>query len=513
MSENLNQGGIVLGMDRRLKKLYYNGDDTHTLCIGATRTGKSRTVVLPSIAVQALAGESMVCSDPKGELYLYTYPFLKELGYDVIALDFKNPQKSTRYNLLQTIIDAVERKELSKANKNVFDLVESLVGEAKGERIWNDGEKSIIASTILAVVYDNQKSPQYQNLTNVYHFISNMCKMGKTMPLDKYIASLPADHPARALIAASEVAPSKTRGSFYTAALATLRLFTDVNIYNITKQSDFYLQDIGAKKTAIFLILPDDNTTYYSIATLFVHQMYTALVEQADRRGGRLQQSVNFNLDEFGNFAKIPDFSSKLTVGGSRGIRFNLFIQDIGQLEREDKYGRNDTRTILGNCTTWIYLYSDDPETRKLLSEKLGEYTCMSNSQSSSYQSGSFGSRGSESASCNLISRKLLTPDEIGRLQRPYQIVTSRDYPAMMQMPDLSKTVFNEMFGLGDREHNRLVRIQREQARPVINNDSKVELWRIWDRYTCDENEPGENTIPHFLDGANKKGKEVLYRE
>jgi len=150
----LPQGGAVLGLKTQAEgeKLYFVGDDVHTLCIGATRSGKSRTVVLQSICILGLAAESMIISDPKGELWAYTAPFLERLGYEVITIDFKNPLKSQRYNFLQPIIDAVDRDDLAKAVDATWDLTAALVGEPKGERIWTDGEASIIASAIMSVV-------------------------------------------------------------------------------------------------------------------------------------------------------------------------------------------------------------------------------------------------------------------------------------------------------------------------------------------------------------------------
>ena len=113
----LKEGGIVIGMTKcgQKEKIHYIADDTHTLTIGATRSGKTRTLVLQSICLMALAGESLVISDPKAELYQYAAPFLEKLRFDVICLDFKNPEKSSRYNLLQPIIDAVNRGEMDKA--------------------------------------------------------------------------------------------------------------------------------------------------------------------------------------------------------------------------------------------------------------------------------------------------------------------------------------------------------------------------------------------------------------
>jgi len=388
MSEITQQGGVVIGVKKEGNKerIYFVGEDSHLLCIGATRSGKSRNLVVQSICTLGLAGESIVVSDPKAELFDYTSEFLKKLGYEVLVLDFKNPAKSQRYNLLQPIINAVN------AGAN--------------------GECSIIAASILCVVCDNKHRPEYQNLTNVYWFIAEMVKtIGNKMPLLEYVKKLPPAHPAKALLSISDVAPSRTRGSFYTSALTTLRLFTSKSIYAITHMSDFQLQDIGQKKQALFIILPDEKTTFYPVASLIVSQQYELLANLADMRGGRLKQRVNFILDEFGNFTTITDFTNKLTVGGGRGMRFNLFIQSFSQLK--EKYDENTSDTIKANCQTWVYLQADDMDTLREISEKLGTYTVSSYQLSSNHAKYS---TPSSSHSISLVERKLLNVDEVRRI-------------------------------------------------------------------------------------------------
>lgn len=476
-----SSGGLVIGMKklRGGKELfYYIGDDTHLLGIGATRSGKSRTMVIQSICFLALAGESMIISDLKGELNQYTGTFLKRLGYNVIILDFKNPLKSDRYNLLQPIIDAIDEDNLPKATECVWDLVGILVGDAKGEKIWNNGEASTIACAIMSVVYDNREGERrkYQTLTNVYYFIAEMCKpIGKNIPIVEYVKVLPENHPAKPLVAISEIAPERTRGSFYTAALTTLKLFTSSYINAMTMASDYNPKDLGRKKTALFMVLPDERTTYYSIASLLVLQHYIQLVNESDGRGGRLKNRVNFILDEFGNFAAIPSFDTLLTVGGGRGMRFNLFLQDFAQLE--SKYDEKVAKTIKGNCQVWDYLQTNSPETLKEISEKLGNYTVSTyslSSQSSKYQTPS------SSASVNLTGRALLMTNEIAQIDRPYSLVTSKENPAIMYSPDLSKWNFNTMLGLGNKKHNEKVRDYREKQRierMTKEEAEKIELW------------------------------------
>jgi type IV secretion system protein VirD4 len=220
--------------------------------------------------------------------------------------------------------------------------------------------------------------------------------------------------------------------------------------------------------------------TFYSLASLFVYQHYVALTGTADERGGRLKIRVNFILDEFGNFTEIPAFSNLLTVGGGRGMRFNLFVQSISQIEH--KYGREQTQTILDNCHAWIYLKTANVETASQIAKKLGQYTTSSYSRSSSYNS-SGTSSGNVSNSMNLIARPLLTEDEILRIERPYALVMlAGQYPAIMRLPDISEWQFNLALGLGDEEHNRKLRAMREKAREA-RAPTPIELWGIWERY------------------------------
>lgn len=478
-----NSGGIIVGYEKNKKNenIYYIDDNIHSLVVGATRSGKTRSIVLQTVGNLGLAGESMIISDPKAEIFHYTSKFLKDLGYEIITLDFKNPAKSTRYNFLQPVIDAVNREDFRKAEEYAWDITQSLVGneDSKMEKIWRDGEMSVIAGAIMSVVFDNREHPEYQNLTNVFSFISEMCKtVGQQMPINKYIENLPPEHPASTIFNIARIAPEKTRGSFFTSALTTLRLFTSKSIYGMTCKSDFSLKQAGEKKTATYIILPDEKTTYYSLASLFVYQNYVSLVESADERGGELKVRVNYILDEFGNFTTIPAFSNMLTVAGGRRIRFNLFLQSFSQLE--NKYGKDIAENIRDNCQTWIYLKTSSNETASVIAKKLGCYTTSSYSRSSSY---SKYQNGSNSESMNLISRNLLTEDEILRIERPYVLVIQTGiFPIITKLPDISKWRFNTLFGMGDQEHNRQLRFEREGKRPIKDIED-IKLWGIWNMY------------------------------
>lgn len=484
----IENGGIVLGkVDEKKNKetIFFNGDDSHVHIIGATRSGKGRTIVLQSICTLALAEESLIITDPKGELYCYTSFFLKNLGYEIVTLDFKNPKKSTHYNYLQSIIDCVNNGDIPGAIDYTWDVTSQLVGEAKGEKLWSNGEASIIAASIMAVVYDNRapENQKYQNLTNVFYFISNMCTpitVGKAMvvPLNQYMKDLPDEHPSKGLLSVGEIAPSRTRGSFYTSALMTLRLFSSPYIAEMTSKSDYNTMDIGKKKMAVFIILPDDRMTYYELATLYIAQQYQLLSSAADKRGGRLERRVNYLCDEFGNFAKIPTFTSMTSVGAGKGIRYNIFLQGTSQLD--SKYEKDNAKTIRDNCDTWMYLKANDPDTNELISKKLGKYTISTYSLGASNQKYN---NTSTSNNVSLMARELLLPDEVARIRRPYTLVIKDNIPAICYSPDLCSWHFNKILGMGSKAHNIRIMALRESLRPEREINEKLELWGIWNVY------------------------------
>lgn len=327
----------------------------------------------------------------------------------------------------------------------------------------------------MSVVIGNKGHKEYQNLPNVYNFIFKMCteQEDKTMLIDTYLDTLPDDHPAVASFAAARIAPSRTRGSFFSSALATLSIFIDSYVASMISSSDINISAFNEEKTVLYMILPDEKTTFYSLCSLFVNQVYTKLVEMADSKGGRLKIRTNFILDEFGNFSAIPNFGGFLTVGGGRGIRFNLFVQSFSQLN--EKYGDNTAQNILDNCYVWNYLKTSNEVTAEKISKKLGTYTTSSWSESNSSSGGAV----NKSKSMNLSQRALLTTDEILRLQRPYLLVMCSGLsPAITYSPDLSEWYFNSMLGLENENWNSVVREYMEKNRK-IQKIAPLELWNI----------------------------------
>ena len=490
---NIPKGGIVVNMKKEGEKeiIYYIKQGYHTLIVAATGGGKTRRIMLPTMAMQILSGLSIVVSDVKGELYYYTSPFAKQTGYKTLSLDFRNPKKSIHYNFLQPILDEIKKGDDAKAIDYTWDLVSVLVGEQKGEAIWYNGECATLAAAILVLAIDAPE--EYRNLTNVYYFLAYMCQPDEfgDMPINKYLEELDDTHPAKGVFAMATIAADKTRSSFFSSALGTLRLFTNPNIAEMTSKSDFKLQDVSKEKSILYMMIPDDKKTYYPLVSILITQLYSLQVELANENGGILPVQTDMDLDEVGNFPYIPVLPAIASAGRSRGVRANLIIQDLQQLE--SKY-KDDYKNIMTNCKNKIYLLSDDQDTLKKFSENIGKYTVEATSASSSASGQMTGNNNSVSVSSSsqLTGRNLLEPSELQRFKNPWALcMLTGEYAAVNHLPDLSEYYFNEMFGLGDEEHNQKLIMEREAEREerII---PPIKLWGIWNKYKEIPDEPEE---------------------
>ena len=469
--------------------VFFINKDTHSVIIGATRSGKSRCIVMESIGNTLLAGESIVVTDPKGELFAYTSEFAKKLGYEVICLDFTNANLSSKYNLLQPIINAKNDRTEEHPNGDIElivkyseELANMMLKESKGENpMWISNARSMIVGAILSLVLENDDE-EIQNISNVYRFIND--GEGKDISMLKdnlylYIKALQLIKPESPII--NQLlgiinTPPETRGGFSTNASSATRLFTQPSIWQITHKSNVDLSKMGERKQILYFILPDQDKSYYKIVSIIVKQMYNELVKVSSRYGNRLPIRVNFFLDEFGNFAPMPDLDAMLTVAGGRGMRFNLFIQGFPQITKV--YDKETTEIVKSNCETWIYLKANDTTTLDEISKKIGSYTMYSNSESVNIQSGT---TSSSSSSQSLQKRSLLLPEEVGKIARPYILVMNGENdPAVTKAPDLSQTAFNKMYGMGDEKYNENLTIIRTLQRPILRDEEEPKYWSLF---------------------------------
>lgn len=523
--ELLNKGGIVLGMEigrKDKEKVWLDTIDSHTLIIGTTRSGKSRTVILPTIWTLAEAGESMILTDPKGELYATTHKHLRKKGYKVTLIDFRKPGKGNRWNPMLPVIRAVEEGNIAEASEAAWDIASMFVKRpSSGDQVWADGAESTIAALILAVAMEaDHKS--FKHMTSVYQTLT---ELGETLKdedgndivlLNEYFKTLARGSAARTAFGTARLAPERMRGSFFSSVAATLRLFADPSISYLTADQDHELTDVGKQKTAVFLVIPDEKKTRHVLAALYVDQTYQSLVSLADENNGRIPVRVNCLLDEFGNMPAIPDFATKITVSLGRGIRYHMVVQDFAQLD--DKYGQANARTIRGNCHTWLYLLTTDFDTAKKISEQLGSYTIETEGHSSSSRSHDVSTSSSRSSS--LTKRQLLTPDEI--LRWPVEralVIRARQFPARLNLPDISKWKANAdlvpdyekgtrtidkvqvwiPFGRGDSLYE--IAASQEESQQQVDESMKKKT--IFDEGEDEDNEQEEDQEESSNDGGD----------
>jgi type IV secretion system protein VirD4 len=482
-TEELKAGGVVFGMEKTKEgeKIYLDDQDTNNMIIGASRSGKSRKIYLPSIWEIAKAQESMIIGDPKGELYISSKEYLEKEGYTIIALNIREPLKGNQWNMLDLINKAVDEGNVSKAAELAWDMASTITKQTPGtssEPIWQNGEQSTIAALILLTVLESEFKFQ-RHMTTAYYLLAEYGQAldDGTIPLNEYMRSLSVKHPAKSAFATASIAPAKTRASFFTSALADLRLFADPNIGDMCSKQDHILENIGIEKTAVFLIIPDEKSTRNVLATLYIDQVYQSLVDLANKNGGRIPRRVQLLLDEFGNLPPIPDFDKKITVCLGRGMRFTLALQDITQLKK--LYDKN-AQTISGNCQNKIYISTADYETAKLFSDYMGKYTIETENLNSTIQSKGH----SIGKGVGTTGRPLLMPEEVLRWStKESLLIRAGHFPARYKLPDLAEYKANEELGLlkhpdieVSKELNKELIMKRWEeviARPL----EEVQIW------------------------------------
>ena len=215
-----------------------------------------------------------------------------------------------------------------------------------------------------------------------------------------------------------EIAPEKTYGSILSSLQSKLGKFDSKEIAELTSTDTIDFEEIGSKKTAVYVISSDTHTAYDFLVTIFFSQMIQQLYDFADKNGGMLKQRTYFILDEFANIGKIPDFDKKISTSRSRGISFSVILQNIDQLEAvyEKSY-----ETIMGNCDTHVFLGSNSFKTVEYFSKALGEKTIGRNSISINKDKKNH--KTGKSISDQVMARALMTPDELRRMDNDECII------------------------------------------------------------------------------------------
>lgn len=383
--DSKNCSGLPMEYDSNNNKLYVDGSDAHTLLIGATGSKKSRLVVMPGVRTIAATGEGMVICDPKGEIYKRTAGYLMQKEYQVHAINLREPQKGDGWNILQIPYEHFLANEVDKACELVNDATVSLIQVSTGDPYWDYSARDMLFGLVLLlfqIAKDNNLLPALVNMKSVLKLREELffsSDSDKIMRSDMWQYAVRHEL-IRMRLNGIVICPEKTLSCIISTFDQHMACFSlQPQIINLLSRSTFALNDLGFSKTAIFLVMPDEKTTYHKIITIFIKQMYEYLIDSAFKRtpDNRFEIRVNFILDEFSSLPRISDFPQMISASRSRNIRFMLVVQSKHQLKQRYE---NEADTIMSNCINWMFLTSRETELLREISE-LGGTTGSNNDQ------------------------------------------------------------------------------------------------------------------------------------
>ena len=370
-------------------------------------SGKSASYSIPN-AFQMLG--SYVFTDPKGELYDKTAGYLRKNGYEIKVLNLVNPANSDGYNPLLHIRSEIDVDVIANT------IVKGQKTESGSDPYWDDMAEMLLKALIYYLMATRPE--EEQNLASCSELVRAANTNGGSNLLTELMNQLPYDHPARMNYKSIEIAPEKTYGSILSSLQSKLGKFDSKEIAEVTSTDTIDFDEIGSKKTAVYVISSDTHKAYDFLLTIFFSQMIQQLYDFADKNGGRLKMPTFFILDEFANIGQIPDFDKKISTSRSRGISFSVILQNLDQLEAvyEKSY-----ETIMGNCDTHVFLGSNSFKTVEYFSKALGEKTITRESLSVNRDK-QFHRQG-YSDSDQVMARALMTPDELRRMDNDLCII------------------------------------------------------------------------------------------
>ena len=370
--DTLPAAGIAL-YSKKGKMWVDNGED-HYLVMGATGSGKTVIVAKPMIKLLAKHNESMILTDPKGELYESSAALLKEKGYNIITLNFRDPQKGNAWNPMTLPYKLYKEGNQDKAIELLDDLALNILYEEKssGDPFWEKTAADYFTGLALGLFEDGTEDQININSVNL------MSSLGEERfggPNNNYIKEyFNAKDPAKAAYinaSGTVFTADETKQGIIATFKQKMKLFSErANLSEMLSYSDFDMRDIGRKKTAVFLIVQDEKKTLHPLATIFIKQCYETLIDVAQENGGKLPFRTNFILDEFANMPPLKDVTTMVTAARSRLIRFTFIIQNFAQLTQV--YGKENGDTIRGNCNL-LYLISSEIAALEEISKMCGE--------------------------------------------------------------------------------------------------------------------------------------------
>ena len=384
-----------------------NARNKNVLVVGGSGSGKTRFFIKPNIMqCTRTKGTSIVVTDPKGTLIVETGKLLVAAGYEVRAFNTINFSRSMHYNPFAYI----------HSEKDILKLVTVLISNTKGEGkagedFWVKAETLLYIALIGYIHYE--LSPEKQNFSTLIDLLNKMdvreddedYKNPVDLEFEKLARKSP-DHFAVRQYLKYKMAAGKTAKSILVSCGARLAVFDIQELRDITAYDELHLDTIGDKRTALFLIMSDTDSSFNFLISMAYSQMFNLLCEKADDEyGGRLPVHVRCLIDEFANIGQIPNFEKLIATIRSREISACIVLQAQSQLKAIYK---DNADTIIGNCDTMLFLGGKEKTTLKEMEELLGKETI------DTYNTGeSRGRETSHSLNYQKLGKSLMSMDEL----------------------------------------------------------------------------------------------------
>ncbi len=430
--------GLILGCKGKPQELtaLVDSDDIHCLMIGASGIGKTAFFLYPNLEYACASGMSWLALDSKGDLARNYGTIAKNCyGYNVSVIDLRNPTRSDGNNLLTLVnrymdIARKDSKNLAaraKAEKYAKILAKTIVNpdgddSNRGQNaFFYDAAEGLLTSVILMLAEflppDKEHPQERRHIVSVFKLVQDLLEPSKVKGKSHFqllMSNLPPDHKARWFAGAALNSAEQAMASVMSTVLSRLNAFLDSELEQVLCfDSAIDAEKFGSEKSAIFLILPEEDTTKNFMAGLMIQNLSRELFAVADENGGKLKNRVVLFCDEFGTmppFDVLPLFSA----GRSRRLTLVPIIQSLAQLEKN--YGKEGSEIIQDNCQDTIFGgFAPNSQTAEVLSKALGNRTVLSGSVSRG--------KNDPSQSLQMMERPLLTPDELKSIPKGNFIV------------------------------------------------------------------------------------------
>ena len=441
------------------------------LVIGGSGSGKTRFFVKPNLLQ---CHSSYVVTDPKGTILNEVGILLDRKGYRIKSLNLVNFKKSMRYNPLNYI----------RSEKDILKLVNALIlntkgeGEKSSEDFWVKAERLYYSALIGYIWYEAE--PEERNFITLLDLI-NASEAREDdeefqSPVDKLFIRLEKAHPDHFAVKQYrkfKMAAGKTLKSILISCGARLAPFDIAELRNLMAEDELELDTLGDRKSALFVILSDTDSTFNFVAALMYSQLFNLLCDKADDfYGGRLPVHVRCLLDEFANIGQIPNFDKLIATIRSREISASIILQSQSQLKTIYKDAAD---TIVGNCDSTLFLGGKEKSTLKEISELLGKETIDSFNQSENR-----GSQVSHGLTYQKMGKELMTQDELAVMDGGKCIFMLRGVrPFLSEKYDLTKHP-NYPY-TADADKKNLFDMERYMKRrpAIVKPDEPFELYEL----------------------------------